>query len=445
MRLAITTAYLAASALLLAAIACGGGDGAAPVVQSPSASAQPPGLALEGTVYSDDGLARVDVPVGALPAGVRLADIRITKQDPAGLPFKPANGPSLGAYKLEPEGTKFNVPVIFAVTVPQGDGPYPALVMVSEGQVSAVLGLELTHDASSGTVTVTSDLNHFSQSVLVEGFLRIQIDSPDKAIVGEQFALTVTVSLESNAVNVPVEGNLLDMVGLGEPVALAKLQSEPILYGKLVVKSGPLSPSEYFNVPVVSTRDSGQWTQRPEFSCREFGTGVVEYQATLNIEIEVTKVGLFGQTYVFDRYQGPAYHVARSTEIKCVFPSAPPTKPPVVQANRPPNISPIEASVAGRSTTYSIVIDDPDNNSITVTWSGPNCGNWEPKTVQLRGRGTAEMKWDHPTPPCEHPDPTHRDATIVAEVSDGASVVRCTYVGAASSEGVLPTKCEVKK
>gem|GEM_PF-2599182 len=55
------------------------------------------------------------------------------------------------------------------------------------------------------------------------------------------------------------------------------------------------------------------------------------------------------------------------------------------------------------------------------------------------------MKWSPPTPPCEHPDPTHRDATIVAEVSDGIAVVRCTYVGAASSEGLLSTKCEVKK
>ncbi|MBM3943159.1 MAG: hypothetical protein FJ316_09610 [SAR202 cluster bacterium] len=114
----LSALILWAAALLLAS-GCGPGatpapQGAAPpstsAAPNPSSPISPATITptpLLGSVKSSDGTARIDVPEGSLPEGVRLSDIKIGPVDAATLPVQFPNGPALAAYKLEPDGAKF--------------------------------------------------------------------------------------------------------------------------------------------------------------------------------------------------------------------------------------------------------------------------------------------------------------------------------------------------
>jgi hypothetical protein len=97
-------------------------------------------------------------------------------------------------------------------------------------------------------------------------------------------------------------------------------------------------------------------------------------------------------------------------------------------------VSPITATFdqAAQTTTYSVVASNPAGRTLTLTWSGPNCGT----TTEPTNRSFA---WRHPHVPG---DPLscaqttdHSDVTITLRVSDSVSTVTCTYQGTLTGTG----------
>jgi hypothetical protein len=100
--------------------------------------------------------------------------------------------------------------------------------------------------------------------------------------------------------------------------------------------------------------------------------------------------------------------------------------PPLV---RPPEVESITAefSQSTFSTTYTSHARDINNETLTYTWSGPNCGGTSDATL-------SKFTWTHPHPPCD-PTTDHADITIYLGVSNSVYTVICTYQGAASGTG----------
>lgn len=130
------------------------------------------------TIVSDDGLATLYVPDGALPEGVTREMISVTALDPADLEFDDGRDPPgriFAAYRLEPEGTVFALPVTLSVqtSLDPTTGAISVWHLSSESFESPEPSATL--DASGTRIEIVSvDLEHFSSSIFVQSdaFLR---------------------------------------------------------------------------------------------------------------------------------------------------------------------------------------------------------------------------------------------------------------------------------
>ena len=110
--------------------------------------------------------------------------------------------------------------------------------------------------------------------------------------------------------------------------------------------------------------------------------------------------------------------------------------PPVVRAAV---VKPIQAvfTQATFTTEYTVEIENPDGDEITVAWGGPACGAWNPESkVITEAKGTSKMAWNHASPPC----PTHsnHDDTTISFVAVGkrsGRTVQCLYRGSETGAG----------
>jgi hypothetical protein len=87
------------------------------------------------------------------------------------------------------------------------------------------------------------------------------------------------------------------------------------------------------------------------------------------------------------------------------------------------------------STFYSALFTNPAAEPLTVTWSGPNCGAYDPKSATSSATaGELDMTWMHPHPPCDATT-NHADVTVKLTVSSPTASYECTYPGAESGMG----------
>ncbi len=88
------------------------------------------------------------------------------------------------------------------------------------------------------------------------------------------------------------------------------------------------------------------------------------------------------------------------------------------------------------TTSYSIVVEDPDGVGPTVRWSGPNCGTWTPQQeAPMTARSqTFSMRWSHPHPPCA-PTTDHRDVQVTFTIAWTKGTLICVYEGSESGNG----------
>jgi hypothetical protein len=105
-------------------------------------------------------------------------------------------------------------------------------------------------------------------------------------------------------------------------------------------------------------------------------------------------------------------------------------------------VHPIKATFIeeAMATQYVIDIDAlgaslSDEAGISVQWSGPTCGDFEPSAEQLGTTGRSyAMTWHHPHPPCDATS-DHHDVTIRATIRINEQTIVCEYGGAKSGEG----------
>jgi hypothetical protein len=409
---------LALGTLLLAAIACGG-DGAAP-------AAQP-------QVKANDGSATLSVPTDALPKGVSLSDIKVTRVAAGSDQDEEA---PVAVYELKPDGLKFDKPVDFSVSLPvpkyaQTQGVlFFVLVLTAEG-VEIPDGQKITVDADSAVMTVSANLTHFSSVQIGSPPITVTLEDPNNHFVGESFNINGSAAFYTSGTNLANGGRILY-----EQIAPYEGSWTTIL-GPKFKSAGLLEPAE---VTLDDFRVSFYADHPARFSCKDPGQTSITFEGTITWKVLVSEwrkisTDLFRSTEVTSTQR----FSVKSRPFKCLAEVPPTATPPGVQlSNKAPSVTPIETIVEGRTTTYSILTEDPD----TVTWSGPNCGEWAPKvvTVTAKGRAQINMAWTHPTPPCVHDSPDHMDVTVTAKISDKFHTIVCTYRGAAQGSG-LPDSC----
>jgi hypothetical protein len=460
----------AALAALAFVAACGSGSGpapegttkpgAGPTASPAGATASPTGtpIPLLGSVKSADGAARVDVPVGSLPAGLRVEDIKIAAIDPESLPVTFPDGPVLAAYRLEPDGAKFPQPVTFTVTVPSKEAFLPSVAMLSGGEVSAALDVQVVFDAASESLTVITKTDHFSEYVVAQkAFFRVAAFNQPDRFVNQDFTQEVEVALVQRAYRTVAKPRVFDdLLGLDE-TELIKLDGGPQLTGRFEALAPVLSPQIRLGVPSSETFD-GTKNYLATFRCNAPGQAAISYTASLTVPTFWQRRGQFPGA--FQGREIAEYSITvRGEQFRCLAGEAPtvtPTVPVSARENRPPLVSPIQAVLgSGSLTRYTVIVSDPDGDILTVVWDGRDCGPQAGRAFNdtLEGQGESEMGWQHTATDCHRdtfrtpePHPVHANKVIRVTVSDANSLtdahfsryhwqVVCTYTGVASGTG----------
>jgi hypothetical protein len=112
---------------------------------------------------------------------------------------------------------------------------------------------------------------------------------------------------------------------------------------------------------------------------------------------------------------------------------------PVAPVVRAPQPKPIQAvfTQATFTTEYTVEVDNPDRDELTIAWVGPPCGVWVPENkVSSDAKSTSKMSWNHASPPC--PTHSHHDDVTISMVAVGkrsGRTVQCIYRGAETGTG----------
>jgi hypothetical protein len=257
---------------LIVAACGGGGDSGSSTAQDPNPDAI--------SVTSDDGLATLQVPAGAVPAG---SEISITVLDPVDLldEFEQVKV----AYELKPDGLVFDEPATLSIRQP-GAALVDTVevhfgVLQSDESVEPVGPQWIRHDGDD--VVHVSPIDHFSTFLLVAGSIELRLTPP--AVVdrseGDSFDATVT----SKSVALPEAGQ-----GFGRRLALfewsstgslAEPEAEPVDdeddIGFWISREAHFSP---FDQMV----DPGRFKPKNTFTCHTAGPG--EYRARVQVTTE---------------------------------------------------------------------------------------------------------------------------------------------------------------
>ncbi len=146
------------------------------------------------TVTSDDGLATLTIPSGALSETSKLKKIKITrtykqKTDTGEKISGDQADADLIGYKLEPDGLKFNKPVIFKTTINRVMDGLPFLLHFSNKnkKVELVKDLEIGIDIAKKKTSVSAPIKHFSNLVLTDSRIEVR-----KTEAGEKVKVSLT-------------------------------------------------------------------------------------------------------------------------------------------------------------------------------------------------------------------------------------------------------------
>ena len=89
-------------------------------------------------IASADGVATLQIPLGALPPGLKLADISVRAVEAGEFWGREGEAPGL-AYELLPDGTVFSAPIVLRVSTEGApSGSIPQLLHVASGTVEMV-------------------------------------------------------------------------------------------------------------------------------------------------------------------------------------------------------------------------------------------------------------------------------------------------------------------
>ena len=142
------------------------------------------------------------------------------------------------------------------------------------------------------------------------------------------------------------------------------------------------------------------------------------------------------QTQVASSSSGPTASAA-PTQTPSTRPTATSGTAVAARAPRPQKMLAV-FSQGTFSTRYSVVIDNPDGQPLTLKWAGPNCGAWDNQAEHVSPQGgtnlTDAMIWQHPHPPCA-PTTDHTDVTVTFSIGYQGGTLICIYNGSESGSG----------
>lgn len=386
-----------------------------------------------------DGLAELAIPDGALPDGVRPADIRITPVENGPQPGN-ASVP-LAVYRLEPAGLRLNKAATITITVPEHDPSAGVPLVLNVGHEGAELAnTTLVSTDPAGALTLSAELTHFSEAVVLRGLFRATLSDPGDHVVGETFRVAAVVTALDEVVVVEREGIRHEIRLSGDPFDLSgtlyAFDWDPSRAGTQPTQdSHSVAPTRVHDRPPLTRVLDGSHTVQQTFTCvgdsgpRPYDVFWIWYSAEIAFRYElrsITPAGAGRWTQLTSTvFVVPGWSPVR--HCRAVVSSASDAS----AANRPPEVGPIRAFFdPGRfMTTYDVLASDPDGDALTYVWQGADCG--EAATVPGE---PYRLRWRHAHPPC---DPTTEHATIlvIVDVGDGRSTVRCIFRGAADGVG----------
>lgn len=245
-----------------------------------------PGPTEPGRVVGPTDAVTLDIPAGALPAGLTLADIQITdvSNDPAVLSVDGADG--FVAYALEPSGATFAAPLSLTVRLPAPAGARIFAVTISEAGIEPLDLTSIEVDPDTGEVTLTAQQSHFTIDFfgidLGAGGLDLQPTPRGSSTVGETF----TVQAQVQRQDFELETNVF-FSGGQEITEDRPWRVRPRSGWSLRVffqAGGPIEPLSFSWKETFPPEGPSSYTIQQQFTCKEPGgfTILLRITGTLN-------------------------------------------------------------------------------------------------------------------------------------------------------------------
>jgi len=114
------------------------------------------------TINSNDGLAQLVIPAGAMPSNVSFEEITLTRLEGDDFPFVEDSRESIIVYNLEPNGLTFLEPITFTATINNNDGSIPLVFHLFEDEIDILDDVEVELELESNKATILAKISHFS-------------------------------------------------------------------------------------------------------------------------------------------------------------------------------------------------------------------------------------------------------------------------------------------
>jgi hypothetical protein len=337
--------------------------------------AQPDAVPVE-TISSDDGLAAVTIPEGALPEGVSAADIKITAVDPDTIDTSPG-GPVGAAYQLEPSGVEFLAPVTIEIAVAgavvDGAMSVPTLWHLTDDDYAILPVSWINLDPDSGTATLTAEITHFSAvAATIDNMFWVTVSVPGSRTfnLGESFTATGTIASGATG-----SGRSYEEYRPSGAHVHRQLQGPYSVQGRFNTPAGfgggVLSPGQVRNQPPPTQMATGTATGAGTFTCRKVGTGEVRYHAqityTMVTTITETRFLIFTSRSV-NTWRGVAF-VNVNISVECVGSDPTPTPTPTPTVVGDPTETPTPTPTVSATPTETPTPTDTPTEVPTPTLS----------------------------------------------------------------------------
>lgn len=251
------------------------------------------------TIQSDDGIAQLEIPIGALPQGVSAEDITITKGSVAELPLELKEGfetpQTLLVYKLLPEGIEFVEPVTVTISQNKEDseGVIPVLFHASGDTFEIIPNTTVEIDLRGGTTRVSGQIAHFSQvgTDSERGMFKYESVSGGTGEIGDSFPFKLTIKPTGVMRWFDYGGEGPEnYTGRGYYYKMAPGTKWLVKPFSLTIIEEVISPKEVKNKG-ADLKQSGTFSVEQIYTCVEEGNGGVSAFPAIDIEYQMEKQG----------------------------------------------------------------------------------------------------------------------------------------------------------
>jgi hypothetical protein len=239
-------------------------SGTAPATQEPPAT----------VINSDDGLATLTIPDGALPEGTSASDITVKS-------VTAKAGSTM--YELSPDGLTLNGEATFKATVEHDeDGSVPVLYHISQDweTVDLVNKQKVLMDMETGKTDISGPVSHFSK-MYVGGLLGARTTGA-AVFAGSATSTGALVKQHPSATFVfsKTGDELKDGTEDGEHKWSYSLKPDSVTFSGSYRAIGKLSPKEVEDRPSTTAMTGDSYTvTASEFVCDEKGFAYIIYDA----------------------------------------------------------------------------------------------------------------------------------------------------------------------